>query len=98
MMHARCAMDRILCFQYPWKLDSVVMDGLVIFVESIRWLGHRWGMRAGRRGLRGAGFTGEFRYWKWHSAWRGWLVLPAAMDRAMLEREARRLAIFVMEY
>jgi len=69
--------------------------GLVIFVESIRWLSVRWGMRSVAAGLADAGFDGEFLYWRWHAAWRGWLVLPAIMDRMMLEREARRLAAFI---
>lgn len=69
--------------------------GLVIFVESIRWLGARWGLSTAARGLREAGFAGRVLYWRWHAGWRGWLVLPAIMDRAMLEREARRLADFI---
>jgi len=67
-------------------------QGVVIFVESIRWLGVRWGMRTAARGLRQAGFRGEFLYWKWHSLWRACLVIPALVDRGMLERQARRLA------
>ncbi|MDP6046452.1 MAG: hypothetical protein QGG25_12650 [Phycisphaerae bacterium] len=66
--------------------------GVVIFVESIRWMGVRWGMRTAARGLRQAGFKGEFVYWKWHSLWRACLVIPALADRGMLERQARRLA------
>ena len=67
----------------------------MVFAESIRWLDVRWGARWTEAGLRRAGFGGEFMYWRWHASWRGWLVLPAIMDRAMLEREARRLAEFV---
>ncbi|MBI5724531.1 MAG: hypothetical protein HZA50_11270 [Planctomycetes bacterium] len=69
--------------------------GLVIFVESIRWLGVRWGMRSALAGLRMAGYGGGFLYWPWHAGWRGWLVLPAIMDRKMLEGQARRLAGFI---
>jgi len=69
--------------------------GVVVFVESIRWLGVRWGMRSVAVGLRRAGFEGEFVYWRWHATWRGWLVLPAIMDARLLEREARRLAAYV---
>ena len=71
--------------------------GLVVFVESIRWLGVRWGMSTVAAGLRKAGFRGRFLYWPWHAAWRGWLVLPALMDRALHEAEARRLAEFVTD-
>jgi len=70
--------------------------GRVIFVESIRWLSVRWGMRSVAAGLRRAGFAGEFVYWRWHAAWRGWLVVPAIADAPMLEREARRLAAAVL--
>ena len=69
--------------------------GLVIFVESIRWLGVRWGASTVERGLRQGGFEGRFLYWQWHAGWRAWLVLPALMDRGMLEREAGRLADFI---
>ena len=69
--------------------------GLVIFVESIRWLGVRWGFSSCGRGLRQAGFGGELLYWRWHAAWRAWLVLPAIMDAGMLEAEAGRLAEFI---
>ncbi|MDP6546502.1 MAG: hypothetical protein QGH60_21195 [Phycisphaerae bacterium] len=69
--------------------------GVVIFVESIRWLGVRWGMRTAAKGLRQAGYEGEFLYWKWHSTWRACLVIPALADRGLLERESQRLADFV---
>lgn len=71
--------------------------GLVIFVESIRWLGVRWGLSTCERGLRKAGFAGEMLYWRWHAAWRGWLVVPAIVDRGMLEAQARRLADFIAQ-
>lgn len=74
----------------PRRGDS--RQGLVIFVESIRWLNIRWGMRSTAEGLRRGGFRGEFRYHRWHETWRGLLVLPAIMDSAMLERRAAALA------
>lgn len=67
-------------------------DGVVLFVESVRWLGIRWGMRTAAGGLRRAGFTGQFVYWRWHATWRGCLVVPAIVDRRLFEREARKLA------
>jgi hypothetical protein len=67
----------------------------VIFVESIRWLGIRWGLGPLRRGLRRAGIDADVLYWRWHATWRGCLVLPALMDQAMLQREAQRLANFI---
>ena len=69
--------------------------GLVIFAESIRWLGVRWGAAAVAAGLRDAGFEGRFLYWPWHTWWQGTLVLPAILARGMLEREARKLAGFI---
>lgn len=73
-------------------------NGLVLFVESIRWLGVRWGFSSVTRGLGLAGFTGEVRYWRWHRSWRGWLVLPAIMDTALLEEEAKRLADCIVRH
>ena len=71
--------------------------GLAIWVEPVRFLGWPWGMRTTPAGLRKAGYEGEFRYWKWHSTWRGCLVLPALMAPKLIEREARRLADFVAQ-
>ncbi len=71
--------------------------GLLIFVESIRWLSIPWGKHSTVIGLRKAGFLGEFRYWRWHSAWRAWLVLPAIMDSRLLERQAQCLADEIRE-
>ena len=70
-------------------------QGLVIFTESIRWLGVRWGLGPMRQGLRRAGIDAEVLYWRWHETWRGWTVLPAIMDQPMLHREAQRLADFI---
>jgi hypothetical protein len=66
--------------------------GIVLFVESIRWIGIPWGLLPMARGLRRAGFEGTVRYWRWHATWRGVLVLPALMAPRMLEAQARRLA------
>lgn len=70
--------------------------GLVIFAESIRWLNVPWGTRTVAAALAAAGFEGEFLYWRWHAAWRGTLVLPCIMAGELLEREAARLAEFVI--
>jgi pimeloyl-ACP methyl ester carboxylesterase len=71
-------------------------NGLVIFAESLRWLNVRWGMGTCAAGLRRAGFRGEFLYWRWHATWRALLVLPVIAAPRMLEREARRLAEFIV--
>ena len=69
--------------------------GIVVFVEPVRWLGIPWGKRTAAAGLRDAGFTGEFLFWRWHADWQGWLVLPALMNRALLDYQANRLAEFI---
>lgn len=73
-------------------------QGVVIFAESIRWLNVPWGASTTAAGLRRAGYRGAFEYWKWHSGWRGTLVLPAIMDRKLLERQAQRLAEHIAAY
>lgn len=78
------------------RTNGSAESGMVIFVESLRWLGVPWGMRTAAKGLQQAGFDGEFLYWQWHSSLRGWLVLPVIMDSRMLEAEARRLAEFII--
>jgi hypothetical protein len=78
------------------SLQAAIDEGLVIFVEGIRWLGIRWDLQPAVTGLRKAGYGGEFEYWKWHSTWRGWVVLPVIMAPALLEREARRLADYIV--
>jgi hypothetical protein len=70
--------------------------GLVIFAESLRWLGNRWGMDATAAGLRKAGYKGKFLFWQWHETWRGMTVLPAIMDSRMLQCEAQKLADFII--
>src|SRR5512133_3907713 len=91
-----------------WLLDAVVglllhtlpaspaarrrQDGLVLFVEPLRWLGRHGHERPFRRGLAAAGYTGLVEYWQWQSAWRANLVVPALADRKFTEKQARRLA------
>jgi len=87
-----CAAPHVLTRAH---LDGDPKAGLVIFVEPIRWLSVPWGLRQATSGLRRAGFAGEVLHWKWHSWWRGWLVLPALMHRAFLEERAGRLAAFI---
>lgn len=69
--------------------------GHVVFCESIRWLNIPWGASTTAAGLRRAGYRGEFEYWRWHSGWQGSLVLPAIMNRGLLERQAQRLAEYL---
>lgn len=71
--------------------------GLVIFVESTRFLGIRWGERSVADGLRKAGFEGQFVYWRFHSTWRGCLVVPVVAAGGLLRREAYDLAEFIAD-
>jgi pimeloyl-ACP methyl ester carboxylesterase len=72
-------------------------EGVVIFVESLRWLGVRWGRCETEAGLRRARFRGAFRFWDWNPTWRALLVLPTIAARAFLEAEAQRLADHLAE-
>ena len=72
--------------------------GLAILAGGLRWFGVRWGLRSVPTGLRKAGFAGKFVYWKWHEAWRGWLVIPALRNRSLIERHAARIAACITEY
>ncbi|HUT62273.1 MAG TPA: hypothetical protein VNA25_30920 [Phycisphaerae bacterium] len=71
--------------------------GLAVWVEPIASPGLRWGKRIAAAGLRRAGFEGEFVFWSWHSRLAGLLVLPALMNRGNIERQAQRLAEFIVE-
>ena len=79
----------------PHEIAGDPHQGIVIFAESIRWSGVRWGMRSTEAGLRATGYTGQFVYWKWHSILQGCLVLPAIMSSSMLERRAAALAEYI---
>lgn len=81
--------------RYPRDRGGDPKEGLVVFAESIRWMGVRWGLNSLSAGLRRAGFAGQVRYWRWHEWWRGWLVVPAIADRPMLEHRAQELAEYL---
>ncbi len=72
-------------------------EGIVLFIEPLRWLGVRWGRCEAAAGLRRAGFTGEFVCWEWNPTWRAMLVLPTIAAPGFLDRQARRLADRVLE-
>lgn len=67
-------------------------EGVVVFAESLRWLGVRWGRCEVDAGLRRGGYRGEFRFWDWDPTWRALLVLPTIAARRFLEAESQRLA------
>ena len=66
--------------------------GVVLFAESLRWLGVRWGRCEAGRGLRRAGFEGQYLFWDWDPTWRAVLVLPTIAAPRFLDEQARRLA------
>jgi pimeloyl-ACP methyl ester carboxylesterase len=72
-------------------------EGIVIFAESLRWLGVRWGRCEAEAGLRQAGFRGAFEFWDWDPTWRAVLVLPTIAAPRFLEAQARRLAEHIAE-
>jgi pimeloyl-ACP methyl ester carboxylesterase len=65
---------------------------VALFIESVRWLGVRWGMASCRAGLQRVGFRGRFVYWRWHDTLRALTVVPVMVDTAASERQACRLA------
>jgi hypothetical protein len=67
-------------------------NGTVIFAESLRWLGVRWGRCETGAGLRRAGFGGDYEFWDWDPTWRAILILPTIAAPKFLERQGQRLA------
>lgn len=96
LIHVVISMGPHLWRRRDRGVDSQREQGLVIFVESIRWLGVPWGKRTVAAGLRRAGYTGTFRYWRHHSTWRAWLVIPVVAAPKLLERESQQLADFIV--
>jgi pimeloyl-ACP methyl ester carboxylesterase len=84
-------------FWLPRDHGGEAAEGIVIWVESLRFLGLKWGMRTVPHGLRRAGFRGEFLFWEWHRRWEGFCQLPALRNRGQIDRQARRLADFITE-
>lgn len=72
-------------------------EGIVLFIEPLRWLGVRWGRCETAAGLRRAGFGGVFQFWAWDPTWRAMLVLPTIAARGFLDRQAQRLADRLIE-
>jgi pimeloyl-ACP methyl ester carboxylesterase len=72
-------------------------QGVILFVEPLRWLGVRWGRCEAAAGLRRAGFAGEFVFWEWDPTWRAMLVLPTIAAPRFLDRQAQRLADRIKE-
>ena len=70
-------------------------QGIVVFVEALRWLFIVWGFPRFCRGLRRGGCQQQVRLFRW-SGWAGaLLVLPDYLRRKRLLAQARRLASFL---
>ncbi len=70
-------------------------DGVVIFVEPVRWLFIVWGFVSFVRGLRGGGCTCEVRLFRWSKRAGALLVIPDLMRHERLRTKAGRLARFI---
>ncbi len=67
-------------------------DGIVIFVEPVRWLFIIWGFLPFVRGLRRGGYTGQIRLFRWSKRAGALLVIPDLMRHERLLAKAARLA------
>jgi len=70
-------------------------QGIVVFVEPVRWLFVVWGFVPFVRGLRRAGCGHGVRLFRWSGRAGALLVLPDLMRRRRLLAKARRLARFL---
>lgn len=67
-------------------------EGIVIFVEPVRWLFVIWGFPHLCRGLRRAGSNVQVRLFRWSNRAGALLVLPDLMRQGRLLCKSRRLA------
>lgn len=70
-------------------------DGIVIFVEPLRWLFIIWGFAPFCRGLRQAGGQQLVRLFRWSGRAGALLVLPDFLRRKRLLKKSARLAQFI---
>ncbi|MBI4580091.1 MAG: hypothetical protein HY718_10345 [Planctomycetes bacterium] len=70
-------------------------EGIIVFVEPVRWLFIIWGFSSFCRGLRHAGGRQSARLFRWGSTAGAMLVVPDLIRRRRLERRAGRLARFL---
>jgi hypothetical protein len=72
-------------------------QGIVVFVEPVRWLFIIWGVAPIGWGLRRAGWGGRLTLFRWGSALGSLFVLPDLMRHKWLLRQAERLAEHIAE-
>ncbi len=70
-------------------------QGIVVFVEPVRWLFVIWGFTSFARGCRQGGSGQYLRLFRWGGTAGALLVIPDLVRRRRLERRARQLARFV---
>lgn len=70
-------------------------DGIVIFVEPVRWLFVIWGFPNFCLGLRRAGSKARVQLFRWSNRAGALLVLPDLMRNGRLVRKSRRLAALI---
>ncbi len=66
-------------------------NGILVFVEPVRWLFIIWGFSSICRGLRQGGYQGQFRLFRWSGRAGSLLVLPDLMRKKRLETKSVRL-------
>lgn len=70
-------------------------QGIVVFVEPVRWLFVVWGFASFCRGFRAAGGRHAIHLFRWSSTAGSLLVIPDLVRRHRLDRKAKKLARFV---
>lgn len=70
-------------------------QGIVVFVEPVRWLFIIWGFSWFCRGLRRAGGTQRVILFRWSSIAGAILVIPDLVRQVRLDRRAERLTRFI---
>jgi hypothetical protein len=66
-------------------------DGILVFVEPVRWLFIIWGFSSVCRGFRQGGYRGQFRLFRWSGRAGSLLVLPDLMRKKRLKTKSARL-------
>jgi hypothetical protein len=72
-------------------------QGIIVFVEPVRWLFIIWGFASFARGLRQAGGQQQLQLFRWSNRAGALLVLPDLMRRRRLRAKASRLARYLNE-
>src|SRR6476661_7216372 len=70
-------------------------EGIVLFVEPVRWLLVIWGFASFCNGLSRGGWRGQTRLFRWSTAAGSLLVVPDVVSQKRLRRRAGRLARLV---